>query len=107
MFPRGVRGELRRENAEHRTKAKRGDALAQRLVLAYAHVGSFSSPGVSSRPETPGGSALSPPDNLPGSARRMDADQACSHSAPAISNPKMPGEPMRVQPSRARPKPHE
>ncbi len=68
-FPRAVVEELRRENAEQRVKAKRGDALAQRLVLAYAQaLGRLADPSDLAYDE-----ALLDGDGIPDPAKIADA----------------------------------
>lgn len=68
-FPRAVVEELRRENAEQRVRAKRGDALAQRLVLAYAQaLGRLADPS-----DLPYDEALCDDDGIPDPAKIADA----------------------------------
>lgn len=68
-FPRAVVEELRRENADQRVKAKRGDALAQRLVLAYAQaLGRLADPT-----DLPYDEALCDDDGIPDPAKIADA----------------------------------
>lgn len=68
-FPREYVEQLRKENAEQRTRAKRGDALAQRLVLAYAQaLGRLADPT-----DLPFDEELCDEDGIPDPARIADA----------------------------------
>ena len=68
-FPRSYVEQLRQENAEHRTKAKRGDALARRLVLSYAQaLGKLADPT-----DLPYDEELCDDDGMPDPAKIADA----------------------------------
>lgn len=69
LFPREYVERLRQEAAEHRTKAKRGDALAQRLVLSYAQaLGKLADPR-----DLPYDDALCDDDGIPDPTKIADA----------------------------------
>lgn len=68
-FPREYVERLRQENADQRVKAKRGDALAQRLVLAYAQaLGKLADPT-----DLPFDVALCDADGIPDPAKVSEA----------------------------------
>ncbi len=68
-FPREYVERLRQEAAEHRTKAKRGDTLARRLVLSYAQaLGKLADPT-----DLPFDEALCDDDGIPDPAKIADA----------------------------------